>query len=248
METLDILFADDQVVAVNKPSGLLVHRSMIDRRETRFALQIVRDQLGRHVYPVHRLDKPTSGVLLLALTPEAARRLSAAFAAGAVAKTYLSVARGVVPAQGVIDRPLLEEPDRMTDRLARSDKGPQTALTRYRRLAEVELPVAVGRYPSSRYSLVEARPQTGRKHQLRRHFKHIFHPIVGDTKYGEGRHNRFFREAYGCHRLLLAAVELSFPHPLSGVPLTVSAPLDATFTGLLGRLGWVESIPGRWRG
>jgi tRNA pseudouridine65 synthase len=245
-ETLDVLFADDHLVAVHKPAGLLVHRSLIDRRETRFALQIVRDQVGRHVYPVHRLDKPTSGVLLLGLTAESARILSTAFAAGEVEKTYLAVARGHTAAEGIIDYPLLEEPDRMTDRLARSDKGAQEAVTAIRRLATAELPFAVGRYPTSRYSLVEARPRTGRKHQLRRHFKHLFHPIVGDTKYGEGRHNRFFREHFDCHRLLLAAVELSFPHPVGGNRVTLRAPIEGDFAAVVERLGWREAVPSQW--
>lgn len=244
---LEILYIDDHVVAINKPSGLLVHRSFIDRRETRFAVQLLRDQLGRRVYPVHRLDKPTSGVLLFGLSPEAARNLSEAFAAGAVSKTYLAVARGVADARGLIDHPLLEEPDRAGDRRTRSGKEPQAAVTAYRRLGEAELPFAVGRYSTSRYCLIEASPQTGRRHQLRRHFKHIFHPLIGDTKYGEGRHNRFFREHLGCHRLLLAATELTFPHPLTATPVAVTAPLDGTFVRVLERLGWQEAVPPAWR-
>ncbi len=245
-ETLDILYLDDDLVAVHKPSGLLVHRSEIDRRETRFALQLVRDQLGQWVYPVHRLDRPTSGVLLLALNPEAARALSTAFASGMVKKTYLAVVRGIAPAQGLIDYPLVEEPDRISDCRARTEKEAQPAVTEFRRLAEVELPCPVGRYTSSRYSLVEAHPGTGRKHQLRRHFKHLFHPIIGDTTHGEGRHNRFFREKFDSSRLLLAAVEVEFPHPLTGERIRVCAPLDEVFAGVLGRLGWRERIPDRW--
>ncbi|BCA80799.1 tRNA pseudouridine(65) synthase TruC [Desulfuromonas sp. AOP6] len=242
-EKLDILYADDHLVAINKPAGLLVHRSPIDRRETRFALQLLRDQLGRPVYPAHRLDKPTSGVLLFALSPEMARALGESFARGAVEKTYLAVLRGVCPETGIIDHPLLEEPDRLADYPVQPDKPAQEAVTSYRRLAQVELPFAVGRYPSSRYSLVEAHPRTGRRHQLRRHFKHIFHPIIGDTKYGEGRHNRFFREHFGCQRLLLAATRLAFPHPLDGRQLVIEAPLDPIFADLLERLGWSSSLP-----
>jgi len=244
---LEILFADEHLVAVHKPSGLLVHRSPIDRRETRFALQLVRDQLGRRVYPVHRLDKPTSGVLLFALSTEAARELSLAFAHGRVEKTYLAVVRGVPDEAGVIDYPLREEPDGPADRGEGPGGGAQAALTAFRRLAATELPYAVGRYPTSRYALVEAHPRTGRRHQLRRHFKHILHPLVGDTKYGEGRHNRFFRERFDCRRLLLAAVELTFPHPESGAALTVSAPPEASFLEPLARLGWLETLPPRWR-
>lgn len=243
-----LLYRDDHYVVVHKPAGLLVHRSPIDRRETRFALQLVRDLVGRRVYPVHRLDKPTSGILAFGLTSIAARRLAEVFAAGEVEKTYLAVVRGVVPDSGLIDHPLVEELDPYGDPLAEPDKGPQAAVTAFRRLAAVELPFAVGRYPTSRYSLVEARPQTGRRHQLRRHFKHLCHPIIGDTKYGEGRHNRFYREEYGCHRLLLAAVELAFVHPFSGRPLRIVAPPEEDFLPLLARFGWLGELPVALRG
>jgi tRNA pseudouridine65 synthase len=243
----DILYIDDHLVVVHKPADLLVHRSPIDRRETRFALQLVRDLIGRRVFPVHRLDRPTSGALLFGLTPEVAHTLCQSFIDGEVGKTYLAVVRGATVAEGLIDYPLIEEPDRIADPFAAPDKEAQAAVTGYRRLAEMELPFAVGRYPTSRYSLVEARPRTGRRHQLRRHFKHIFHPIIGDTKYGEGRHNRLFREAFDCHRLLLAAVELTFPHPASGQPLTVCAPPEESFARLIDQFGWQETLPARWQ-
>jgi tRNA pseudouridine65 synthase len=243
----DILYLDDHLVVIHKPADLLVHRSPIDRRETRFALQLVRDLIGRRVYPVHRLDRPTSGALLFGLTPAAAQMLCQSFIDGRVAKTYLAVVRGFTAAEGAIDYPLIEEPDRIADPFATPDKEAQAALTGYRRLAETELPFAVGRHPTSRYSLVEACPRTGRRHQLRRHFKHIFHPIIGDTKYGEGRHNRLFREAFGCHRLLLAAVELSFPHPASGRSLTVCTPPEESFARLIDQFAWREALPVRWR-
>lgn len=240
-----LLHLDEHLVAVAKPAGLLVHRSPIDRHETRFALQEVRDLLRRHVYPVHRLDKPTSGVLLFALSPEAARRLTDSFAAGRVTKRYLAVARGVVPDAGVIDHPLVEEPDRLDGPLV-SEGLPQPALTLYRRLAAAELPVALGRYATSRYSLVLLEPRTGRRHQLRRHLKHLCHPIIGDTTYGEGRHNRLFRERFACGRLLLHAAELALPHPASGQTLTVAAPLDPALVALFDRLGWRNALPPRW--
>jgi tRNA pseudouridine65 synthase len=245
MAPLTLLHRDDRIALFNKPAGLLVHRSWIDPLETRFALQMARDQLGQRVYPVHRLDKPTSGVLLFALSPEDATHLTAAFIGGQVRKTYLGVCRGITPAEGVIDHPLLEEQDRI-DPHRREGKDHQDAVTTYRRLGSVELPFRVGRYPTSRYSLVEAQPLTGRRHQIRRHFKHIFHPLVGDVNYGEGRHNRFFRDEFSCHRLLLHAAELTVPHPASGRELTVTAPLDGTFSDLLHRLGWEEAVPSHW--
>ena len=245
---MDILYQDPHFIAVNKPAGLLVHRSKIDRHETRFALQMVRDQVSRHVYPVHRLDKPTSGVLVFAFTPEAARLLTEAFARRDVTKTYLAVVRGYVEAHGIIDYPLKEQLDKTTDARAHPDKPAQPAVTAYRRLAQVEVPVAVGRYPTSRYSLVEARPETGRMHQIRRHMKHIFHPVIGDGKHGEGRHNRFFSTRYGSNRLLLAATELSFTHPYNQTALTLIAPLDATFTAVIDQLGWRNAVPAAWLG
>ena len=233
---LEILFHDDHFVAVNKPAGLMVHRSPLDPREERFALQLVRNLLKRHVFPVHRLDRGTSGVLLFGLAPDAARLLAAAFEERQVEKRYLAVVRGITPAEGVIDHPLADEPDRYLP-------TPQTgtareAVTLYRRLATAELPFAVGRYATSRYSLVDASPHTGRRRQLRRHFKHLFHPIIGDTTYGEGRHNRFFREEFGVGRLLLHDARLSFRHPFTGADVAITAPLDAAFSQLLHRLGW----------
>ncbi|HEY6872305.1 MAG TPA: pseudouridine synthase [Geobacteraceae bacterium] len=243
-EGLEIIRQDDAFVAVNKPAGLLVHRSPLDPREERFALQMARNILGRRVYPVHRLDRATSGVLLFALSPGWARQLAAAFAERRVEKGYLAVVRGFTAEEGVIDHPLADLPDRYPC-LPRDD-GERDAVTAYRRLATAELPVAVGRYPTSRYSLVAAFPRTGRRHQLRRHFKHLFHPIIGDTNYGEGRHNRFFREELGCSRLLLHAAGLTFPHPSTGGMVTLTAPPGGDFASLLGRLGWREAVPPQW--
>jgi len=245
MDDLTLLHRDDRIAVFNKPAGLLVHRSWIDRHETRFALQMARNQLGQRVYPVHRLDKPTSGILVFALSPQDAARLTASFTGGAVTKKYLAVARGIAPEQGTIDYPLLEEQDKH-DPHRQEGKDRQSAITAYRRLGTAELPFGVGRYPTSRYSLVEAEPLTGRRHQIRRHFKHIFHPLVGDVNYGEGRHNRFFREELGCHRLLLHAAQLTFPHPGSGDMMTVAAPLDEAFTALLQRLAWETELPPEW--
>ncbi|WP_027157968.1 tRNA pseudouridine(65) synthase TruC [Methylobacter luteus] len=235
---MKILYQDDHFVAVDKPAGLLVHRSDIDRHETRFAVQMLRDQLGRRVFPVHRLDKPTAGVLLFALNPEAARQMMAVFMGDSIRKTYLAVVRGHTAETDTIDYPLKEELDKMTDAKADPDKQAQTAVTRYRRLATVELPHAVGRYPSCRYSLLQLSPETGRKHQIRRHMKHIFHPIVGDTTHGDGRHNDFFRAHFNCHQLLLAATGLAFTHPYSGAEMNIKAPLDPVYSRVITELGW----------
>ncbi|MCW7555211.1 tRNA pseudouridine(65) synthase TruC [Endozoicomonas gorgoniicola] len=239
---LEILYQDDCLVAVNKPSGLLVHRSMIDRHETRFALQEVRNQIGQRVYPLHRLDKPTSGVLLFALSPEIAKQMGQQFGSNSVKKNYLAIVRGYAPESGVIDHALKEELDKMTDRKAQQDKPAQDAVTEFTRLATVEIPVAIDRYPQSRYSLVEARPKTGRKHQIRRHMKHIAHPIIGDAKHGKGNHNRYFATHFGADRLLLACIEMEVMHPVSGQPLSLRASLDKRFSDLIKRFGWADRV------
>lgn len=237
-ETLPLLFIDDNFVAINKPSGLLVHRSMIDRHETRFALQILRNQLGRHVFPLHRLDKPTSGALLFALSSNAARDFNAAKAI--TRKEYLAVTRGYAPQAICVDHPLREELDKICDKNARRDKPAQDAKTEFERLNTTELNAKIERYPSSRYSLVRCVPSTGRKHQLRRHLKHLSHPIIGDAKHGKGIHNRYFAEHLCAPRLLLHASELVFRHPYSDKTITVSAPLDSTMTNLFARFNWLS--------
>ena len=237
--TLRLLYQDEYLVAIDKPSGLLVHRSWLDRHETQFAMQMTRDLIGQHVYPVHRLDRPTSGVLLFALEPQTARTLSEDFAQHRVQKEYLALVRGWTPEQLFIDYPLKEELDKIADKFATVDKPAQEAQTQLQRLQTVELPYAVSaKHPTSRYSLVRLMPHTGRKHQLRRHMAHIFHPIVGDTKHGDGRHNRFFREQYDCQRLMLCNLSLTIQHPQLQTPLRIQTELDAQWQQLFAQFGW----------
>ncbi len=239
-DELPILYQDDAIVVVNKPSGLLVHRSPIDRHETRFAVQLLRDQLGRRVFPVHRLDKGTSGALAFALDKATATALAEQFVGKQVRKTYVAVVRGWPPASGVIDHPL----DAVQDAYApAADAGPKPCRTVYRTLAKVELPVRVDRYPTARYALVELEPETGRRHQLRRHLAHLSHPIVGDSTYGKGRHNRLFAERFGVRRLLLACVGLEFAHPASGATVRVRAEPGPEFDALRRQLPWTEMPP-----
>jgi tRNA pseudouridine65 synthase len=235
-ETLEIIYHDEVMVAINKPSGLLVHRSWIDKDETRFAMQMLRDQIGQHVFPIHRLDKPTSGVLLFALNKEVARLLSEQLQAGRFKKEYRAIVRGYTETSGTIDYALKEVHDKMTDAKAQKDKPAQEAITEYQTLSQVELPFSVGRYPTTRYSYLRLLPQTGRKHQLRRHMKHILHPIVGDTKYGRGEHNRFFREQFDCHRLLLHAYSLNLHHPISSKELLLVAEHEESFFSIVEEL------------
>ncbi|WP_192036123.1 pseudouridine synthase [Halomonas sp. YLGW01] len=236
---LPILYQDDTLVVIAKPSGLLVHRTALARGETRFALQLLRDQLGRHVYPVHRLDRPTSGVLVFALSSQIARTLGEAFAEQRVSKRYLAVVRGQGPEAERLDYALREEDGRRP----KAEMPAMAAATEVRRLDSVELPVRVDRYPSSRYSLMEARPLTGRRHQIRRHLSRRGYPIIGDARHGKGNHNRFFSENLDTSRLLLAAVELGFDHPVSGERLIVNAGLEEDMTQLFDRFGWNAHLP-----
>lgn len=234
-----IVFVDADIVAANKPSGMFVHRTSLDARIEDCLLQRVRDALGQRVHAVHRLDRGTSGVVLFARSPEVAAALSAQFENGSVAKRYLAVVRGHPQPAGRIDHPLVPlDPDGTRLRHLPA----QAACTDYRRLASVELPFAVDRYPVARYALLALSPHTGRRHQLRRHLKHLAHPIIGDATWGKGRHNRFFAEHFSIARLLLACVSMRCVHPRSGEPLHVAAPLADEFLRLVDLLGWTSAL------
>lgn len=235
---LEIIYQDEWLVAVNKPSGWLVHRSWLDRHETRIMMQAVRDQLGQHVFTVHRLDKPTSGVLLMGLSSDVGRLLSQQFEQHQIRKHYHALVRGWLEDEAILDYPLTEEQDKIADKFSAEDKQPQSAITHYRGMASVEMPVPVGRYPTARYSLVELEPQTGRKHQLRRHMSHLRHPIIGDSRHGDLRQNRGAAVNFGCQRLMLHASQLSLTHPITGEALTLRANLDATWMNMLSQFGW----------
>ncbi|WP_226960517.1 tRNA pseudouridine(65) synthase TruC [Sulfurimonas paralvinellae] len=240
---MEILYRDDYLIAINKPSGLLVHKSMIDRHEIYYAMKLLRDQLGgQWVYPVHRLDKPTSGVLLFALESETARLLSEQFKEHSIKKEYIAVVRGYTEEKGKIVHALKEKLDKISDKKARKDKDAQEAVTDYERLAVVELDYAVGRYEKTRYSLVKLLPQTGRKHQLRRHMKHISHHILGDTKYGRGEHNKFIRSRYSMNRLLLHCNALEIVHPYTEEALRFEAGYDEVFMMILNEFGWRDKV------
>lgn len=239
---IDIIYEDEFLVAINKEAGLLVHRSWLDKDETRFAMQLTRDAVGCHVFPVHRLDRPTSGVLLFAKSSAVARTLTEAFTEHNVTKQYLAVVRGFMPEQGTVDYALSFKPDAIADKFADLDKPPQEAVTHWQSLTQVELPFAVSKkHDTSRYSLVRLTPETGRKHQLRRHMRHVFHHIVGDTSHGDGRHNRFFRTQYGCARMLLHAESLALSHPVTGEPLLLKAGLDDQWLRIMEEFAWENS-------
>jgi tRNA pseudouridine65 synthase len=241
---LPLLYRDEDLVVIDKPAGLLVHRSSLDAHETDTVLDRLRAQLGHEeaaaLAPAHRLDKGTSGVLVLALHAEAARRLGQAFDEGRVAKRYLALVRGW-PAESIdLDHPLARDPE-----LPSTGQPRLPARTLFRRLARVEWPFAVdARHPTTRYALVEARPLTGRRHQIRRHLKQLAHPIVGDATHGKGPHNRAVAAWLGLSRLWLHAIELELPHPTDGRPLRVAAPPGQAWQQLCERGPWME--PPNW--
>ena len=220
---LRILHRDDHLIAIDKPPGLLVHRTGLDAGETRFAVQLLRDQIGRTVWPVHRLDKGTSGVLLFALDAATASQLGRAFESGeGMRKTYHAIVRGWPADEGLIDHPLRRLPDDM-----RSEREEvQDAQTRFATLERCELPIPQGGFPTTRCALVELQPLTGRRHQLRRHMKHIAHPIIGDATHGKGPLNRAVAGYLGMRRLWLHASSLALNHPVSGEALSLEAPRD----------------------
>jgi len=231
--TVEIVYEDADLLAVNKPAGLLVHRSAIAADESDFLLERIKQQVGGDVFLIHRLDRATSGVTLLAKSREIAGLLGKQFMARDVTKRYLAVVRGWPAASGEIDYPL---PD------VRERSPRKAALTRWRTLATTTVPIALDRYPEQRYALVEAQPQTGRYRQIRKHFHHVSHHILGDTSHGRGDHNRLWRMHFGMHRLLLHAWRLELTHPVSAAPLLCEAPLDATWRAVLERFGWADAI------
>lgn len=239
---LSILFHDKNLVAVNKPAGILVHRTKMDFGQTESIVNLLRDQIGAQIFPIHRLDKPTSGVLVFALSSEIAKIMSQEFIERRVHKKYLAVVRGRMNEEISVDHPLKEELDKISDKMAKKDKPAQEALTHFSPLANTELPVSVDRYPTSRYSLVQAMPVTGRKHQIRRHLRHINHPIIGDTTHGSAKHNKFFENEFKTKRLLLACTEMTFTHPKTNIPMTLKAPLSEDFKNLMIKLGWDNHV------
>lgn len=219
-----LLYQDQDLVAIEKPAGFHVHppENTLHKIPAHLnCLAILKNQLNAYLYPVHRLDRATSGVLVFGLTTESAGVLAQQFRDREAKKTYFCVVRGWVQEEGVIDSPLASGADL---------KGPPVEATTYfKRIAQVELPHPVGRYSSARYSLLSVEPKTGRMHQIRRHFEHLRHPLIGDTIYGDGRQNRFFRETLGIEGLMLKAYALELRHPKTNSPLRVQSRWNHTW-------------------
>ena len=244
MSELEILYEDEYLIAINKPTGLLVHPSWIAPRGTPNLASMLKEYFeGGTPYTIHRLDRPTSGVILFGKDKSVAKAMNLQFAEREVNKTYLCMCRGYVPESGVIDYALKEQLDKIADKHADQDKPAQEAVSHYRTLATVEVDMAVGRYEKSRYSLVEVKPETGRKHQIRRHMKHIFHPIVGDTNHGDNKHNKGLRQHFDLNRLMLMARDIEFVHPVTAKSLCITAPVDLYTDNLFKQFGWSGLYP-----
>ncbi|AEL27875.1 pseudouridine synthase [Cyclobacterium marinum] len=233
MEQLPILFEDQHYIAINKPSGVLVHKTPLEKDpEALFAVQMLEHQVGYKVYPLHRIDRPTTGVLLFGKSAKAASTIQAQFIDHSIKKYYLAILRGYLPkAHGMIDHPLAKDLEFVL----------QEAKTEYWTLKQCEIPFAsTGRYPSSRYSLAKIYPHTGRMHQIRRHFAHLRHYIIGDTTHGDNRQNNFFSSQFQLENMLLHAWELTFFQPFSKESITIKADLPLHFLSIMREFNWPE--------
>ena len=230
---LEILYQDEYLVAINKPHGLLVHRTKLANEANEFALQMLRDQLGKRVFPMHRIDRKTGGVLLFGLNEEVHRTIQLEFAEKRVLKKYLAIVRGFTEDSGIIDYPLERENGTI-----------QEATTRYETLDRTELEIPFGIHQTSRYSLLELSPQTGRHHQIRKHLDHIHHPIIGDRPHGCNKQNKLFKEKFQLMTMMLHARELSFAHPVTKNKITIVAEIQDEFKRMLRVMKFTYSVKG----
>ena len=231
---IEIIFQDEHLLVVNKPAGLLAHASRMATDVETDLLAIMRRQIGGPVHLAHRLDRATSGLVLAARNSEVAGALGRQFMDRSVDKRYLGVVRGWPAEEGEIDYAL---PD------VRDNSPRKPALTRFRTLATTTVPVAIGRYPEQRYALIEASPHTGRYRQIRKHFHHVSHHLIGDTSHGRTEHNRMFKIEFSVHQLLLHAASLEFEHPVTAERMRLTATLDAVWMRLLERFDWLAHAP-----
>ncbi len=220
----EIIYQDEHVIAINKPYGYFVHKSSLDATSSKIIMKLLRDQIGQYVYPAHRLDRKTTGVLLFALDKESLVNLNRNFESRDTYKEYIAICRGYLPDSGEIDYPLINE----------MDGREQDAVTKYEVLQKSEIPLAHGKFQTSRYSLVKFIPITGRMHQIRRHAKHIFHPILADRPHGCSKQNRLFLEKYNLNEMTLHAYNLKINHPQKADTIL---DLKASFSSEFKRIG-----------
>jgi len=215
---LEILYQDNDLIAINKPHGLLVHRTKIARDASEFSIQLLRDQIGQTVYPVHRLDRKTAGVLLFALSKEVNSAMQVQFMEGLVKKRYLSIVRGFTADTTTIDYALTREDGKVQD-----------AVTHFKTISKSEIDLPHGKFDTSRYSLIDVFPETGRMHQIRKHMAHLRHPIIGDRPHGCNKQNKLFSEKFNMNTMMLHARQLKFSHPVTKVELTINATMKTEF-------------------
>jgi tRNA pseudouridine65 synthase len=239
---LPILYIDEHIVAIDKPPGLLVHRSPIDPHASTFAVQQLRDQLGRYVFPIYRLDRPTSGVLLFAFDAATTQVLAQQWQTRQVQKGYTALVRGHIRGAGMIDYSLVYQYDDYGDADKQQVQKYQKAVSEFLPQRYFTAPWPSGRYVQSRYSVVELSLWHGRKHQLRRHLAHFRHPIIGDTTHGDGKQNKAIRQFANFHELALSCTMLGFHHPITHRYMLVRAPVHTAFAGLIDRLGPFEVV------
>ncbi|TNE59399.1 MAG: pseudouridylate synthase [Bacteroidetes bacterium] len=233
--TFQILFEDAYFIAINKPEGMLVHRTAISE-DRKFVMQTLRRQIGMPIFAVHRLDRATSGVLIYAKSPESAEALAALFREKNIDKLYLAIVRGWTDDTGTIDYAIRDQD--------KPGAEAQPSVTHYRTLGRTEVPFAIGKkYSTARFALVEVQLETGRRHQIRKHFAHIFHPVIGDKRHGDNKHNNYFWNTLELPRMLLHAWELDFIHPVSGERVVIRAPLDDLFQKALKLLQLDAAVP-----
>jgi tRNA pseudouridine65 synthase len=225
---IEIIYKDEYIVAVNKPAGLLVHRTNFAEEEKDFLLQKVRNQIRQRVYPVHRLDRQTSGIILFALTPEVAAILSESFKTDQIQKQYYCIGRGHMKESIDLDYAIKNE---------RNNKRIE-ARTLFTPIQHIELPIPTGPYDTSRYTLIEAVPKTGRWHQIRQHLGHLRHYIIGDKRHGDHRHNKTWVNELDCPFMMLHAKKIVFPHPESKESMTLTAEFPEHWKSIFERFGW----------
>ena len=227
----EIIYLDENIIAINKPYGYFVHKTSLDATSSKILMKLLRDQIGQYVYPVHRIDRKTTGVLLYALDKDTQVKINKSFEERQTDKSYIAICRGFLPDSGTIDYDLLTESGK-----------PQQAITQYTTLEKVEIEVQSGKFKTSRYSLVQFNPVTGRMHQIRRHASHIFHPIIGDRPHGCNKQNKLFLENYNLIEMMLHAHKISIIHPHTKEKLNIEANFSAEFLRIANLLGFKHQI------
>lgn len=229
-----VIFEDDYIIAVNKPNNILVHHSKMANNQLneKSLIALLRDKYNKNFYPIHRLDRKTSGVILFAKEKEYVSAFQDLFISNCIQKTYFGIVRGFSPKQIIID----------SDVKGRDALIYKSAITRLETLATIETNIAVTPYNTSRYSLVELQPKSGRLHQLRIHMNKISHPLIGDPKYGDRFHNRMFVNKLGCSNLFLHAKEIGFIHPITQKKLHLKATFNKEWHDILGIFNWISYI------